>query len=257
MLIPTEKVSQILFDVSDRVIMSRYGKLGSNEIEEKSPGDPVTVADREAEAEIGEALSSYAAEDLVVGEESVYADARIMDALPTAEHAWVLDPIDGTSNFTKGLPDFAVMLAELRYGVTVRSWIYQPVYQKLYVGEVGAGVELNGVPLKRKVSDRTVPAGAIYIRVQDEEQLGIQVRRSWGSAGIDYPKLLEAEIDFLSYRSMFPWDHLPAGLMINELGGKIASEEGIPYAAGVVGRRVISAMSDFTWKRVRDAIAQR
>jgi fructose-1,6-bisphosphatase/inositol monophosphatase family enzyme len=251
----TEQVAEIIVDVTERIIMPRFGRLASGDIEEKKPGDVVTVADREAEAEIGEALAAYTPDALMVGEEGVFTNQRIMDALPEAEHAWVLDPVDGTRNFARGNPDFAVMLAEVVQAKTVRSWIYQPVYRKLYTAELGAGVTCNGEQLHRVVSERKVPLGATYIPVRGEGELEIDVRRTWGSAGIDYPNLLAGEVDFLAYRSMFPWDHLPAGLMINELGGKIASEEGVNYQAGVFGRRVISAMSDFVWKRVRDAIS--
>ncbi|MDR1238064.1 MAG: inositol monophosphatase [Propionibacteriaceae bacterium] len=252
-----EQVAEIILDVTERVIMPRFGTLASGDIEEKKPGDLVTVADREAEAEIAEALAVYTPDALVVGEEGTFTDQRIMDALPGVDHAWVLDPIDGTRNFAKGNPDFAVMLAEVVKSETVRSWIYQPVHHKLYAAELGAGVTCNGERLTRKVSTREVPLGALFIPARGEDELGIDIRRSWGSAGIDYPNLLAGEVDFLAYRSMFPWDHLPAALMINELGGKIASEEGIPYRPGVFGRRVISAMTDFVWKRVRDAIALR
>ncbi|MDR1711161.1 MAG: inositol monophosphatase [Propionibacteriaceae bacterium] len=253
----TEEVAEILFEVTERVIMPRFGHLERDEVQQKKPGDLVTIADKEAEAEIGEALSQRTPDALIVGEEGVFTDTRIMDALPGADHAWVLDPIDGTRNFTKASPDFAVMLAEVIHGETVRSWIYQPVHSKLYVAEHGGGVTCNGAQLRPVNPGREVPLGATYVPLKGESELSIKVRRTWGSAGVDYPNLLEGVVDFLAYRSMFPWDHLPAGLMINELGGKIASDEGVPYRAGVFGRRVISAMNDLVWKQVRDAIALR
>ena len=52
------------------------------------------------------------------------------------------------------------------------------------------------------------------------------------------PKLIEGEVDFLCYRSMFPWDHLAGGLMATELGGRMATDAGVDYQAGVIGRQV-------------------
>ena len=82
-----------------------------------------------------------------------------------------------------------------------------------------------------------MPLGASYLPVPGEEYADVRVARSWGSCGIDYPKLVEGEVDFLCYRSMFPWDHLAGGLMVTELGGRIATDISVDYRAGVIGRR--------------------
>ncbi|MDQ7994167.1 MAG: inositol monophosphatase family protein, partial [Propionicimonas sp.] len=87
-----------------------------------------------------------------------------------------------------------------------------------------------------------------------EEPNEVEVRRSWGSCGIDYPKVLDGEVDFLTYRSMFPWDHLPGGLMIREFGGRMASEDGVDFRPGVVGRRLIAVLDPTLWPVVRDAL---
>jgi fructose-1,6-bisphosphatase/inositol monophosphatase family enzyme len=249
-----DQVSNLLKEVADQLILPRFGALSSGEVLEKGPGDLVTVADREAEAELARVLRLSDSDALVVGEEGVFGDPRVLDVLPTAAHAWVIDPVDGTRNFTKGLPDFAVMLAELRFGETVRGWIWQPVHDLLYVVESGAGVTCNGVGLAAVKQSRNVPLGATYLPVPGEESAAVRVIRSWGSCGIDYPKLITGEVDFLSYRSMFPWDHLPGGLMVTELGGRIATAEGEDYHAGVLGRRLMAANSPLLWEEARDAL---
>ena len=90
----TEWVSEQLQDVAERVILPRFGALGVGEVEEKKPGDLVTVADREAEVELVRILSAVDPGSLVVGEEGVFADPGRLDALPSAERAWVIDPVD-------------------------------------------------------------------------------------------------------------------------------------------------------------------
>ncbi|MFZ0530523.1 MAG: inositol monophosphatase [Propionicimonas sp.] len=251
----TDQVSEVLADVADRLILPRFGSLGRSDIQEKAPGDLVTVADREAELELSRILLGAGPNSLVVGEEGVFADPRCLDALPTAEHAWVIDPVDGTRNFARGRADFAVMLAEVRRGVTTRAWIWQPIHRRLYVAERGAGVTRNGDRLPPPPpSPRSVALGATYLPVPGEEGAEVKVIRSWGSCGIDYPKLIEGEVDFLSYRSMFPWDHLPGGLMATELGGRIATDTGVDYHAGVVGRRLLAAANPALWQTARDAL---
>lgn len=251
----TQEVAGLLADVADRLILPRFGALGSEDIEEKKPGDLVTVADRDAEVEIARVLRAAEPGVLVVGEEGVFTDPSSLDALPHAEHAWVIDPVDGTRNFARGRADFAVMLAEVRSGETVRGWIWQPIHCRMYIAERGAGVTRNDERLAPPPpSPREVPLGASYLPVPGEEQADVKLIRSWGSCGIDYPKLIEGELDFLSYRSMFPWDHLAGALMVTELGGRIATDTGVDYHSGVIGRRLLSAMDPRLWQVSRDAL---
>ena len=251
----TEQVSELIADVADRLILPRFGALVSADIEEKRPGDIVTVADREAEVELGRLLRRIDPAALIVGEEGVFTDPSSLDDLPKAGHAWVIDPVDGTRNFTRGRADFAVILAEVRDGRTVRGWIWQPIHERFYIAELGGGVTCNGSPMSPPPpSPRTVPVGATYLRVPGEDQAAVKVVRSWGSCGIDYPKLISGDVDFLSYRSMFPWDHLAGGLMLTELGGRIATDAGVDYGPGVIGRRLVCAATPALWRTVRDAL---
>jgi fructose-1,6-bisphosphatase/inositol monophosphatase family enzyme len=253
--VQTDQVAGLLADVADRLILPRFGTLGSGDIEEKKPGDLVTVADREAEVEIARMLREVEPGVLVVGEEGVFTDPRSLDALPAAEHAWVIDPVDGTRNFARGRPDFAVMLAEVYRGEAVRGWIWQPIHRLLYVTERGCGVTRNGEQLSPPPpSPRAVPLGASYLPVPGEEHAEVKLVRSWGSCGIDYPKLIEGEVDFLCYRSMFPWDHLPGALMVTELGGRVATDTAVDYNAAAIGRRLLSATDPRLWQVARDAL---
>ena len=250
----TEWVAEQLRDVAQRLILPRFGALSEGEIEEKKPGDLVTVADREAEQELVRILSAADPGALVVGEEGVFCEPSRLDALPTADRAWVIDPVDGTRNFSRGSADFAVMLAEVRRGETVRGWIWQPQHDRMYIAERGAGVTCNGEPVRREPVNRELPLGATYVPLRGEDAARVEVRRSWGSCGIDYPKLIAGEVDFLTYRSMFPWDHLPGGLMVTEFGGRVSNEDGGVFRPGVVGRRLIAVMGTGIWPTVRDAL---
>lgn len=220
----------LLKDVAEDVINPRFRSLASDDISEKNPGDLVTVADREAEVRITEVLRREYPHALVLGEEAFATEPRLMDQFRAAEHAFTVDPVDGTRNFVHGKADHAVMVAEIRAGEVVRSWIWQPQHQRAYVAEAGAGAFRNGERLTRP------PLG--------EELRGVTARRGWiGRAlgtlraldltwvccGVDYPKVVEGAADYALYRRAKPWDHAPGQLLLTEAGGFVGTFGGEPY----------------------------
>lgn len=246
-----EQVSDLLKDVADRLILPRFTQVCSGEPTAFSPSVMATIADREAEIEISQRLRAADSNALVIAEQAVFADPQILEALPVADHVWVVDPVDGTRNFSKGISDFAVMAAELWHGKTVRSWIWQPVHQLLYVAELGGGVTCNSVPLSPVEQTREVPLGASYLAMPGEEAVSVELIRSWGSCGVDYPKLVTGELDFLCYRSLFPWDHLPGGLMVTEMKGRLAANTGEDYVPGMIARWLLAANNDRLWEQAQ------
>lgn len=218
----------LMQDVAARVITPRFRSLSSAEIHEKQPGDLVTVADRESEAEITAALRSAYPDALVVGEEATFADPSLLRVLPVAEHAFVVDPVDGTRNFVNGSPDHAVMVGELVRGEGVRGWIWQPEHQRAYVAEQGSGVTCNDERLSALPrSERpVVEASSRGLRGMDPELVGA-VGATRFCCGVDYPRLLTGEIDALVYGPRpKPWDHVPGALMVRELGGEARMSDG-------------------------------
>lgn len=254
----TEAVTEAIRAVTDAEILPRFRSLADDEIIEKGPGDVVTVADRLAEQALTAFFQQHDPGCLVVGEEGVYADPAPLRALPTAEHAWVIDPVDGTRNFTNGSPDFAVMVAEVRAGVTTRSWIWQPVHERMYYAELGGGVYRNGERLEVAAPSEPL-VGALHGRYgRPRAGLGdeVQLVRLAGCCGVDYPLVIEGRRAFLGYWSMHPWDHLPGGLMVTEQGGVLATIEGEQYRAGVSGRYLLAAATPALWQRAADVVQQ-
>ena len=249
----TSAVTAAIREVAATEVVPRFRALADDEIIEKRPGDVVTVADRSAERALTAIFQAADPDCLVVGEEAVYADDAPLRALPSAERAWVIDPIDGTRNFASGSPDFAVMVAEVRAGVTTRSWIWQPMYDRMYVAERGAGVYCNDVrvpvvPVAEPLVGALHRAGR---RIKDDLPPDITLVRQAGCAGVDYPAVAEGRRAFIGYRSLHPWDHLPGGLMITEQGGVQATIDGQPYGPGVVGRFLLAAANEQAWQVAR------
>lgn len=226
----TQEVLGLLQDVAAEVINPRFRSLSDDQVSEKNPGDLVTVADREAEVRITEALRDVHPDALVLGEEATAADPALEERFREASHAFTVDPVDGTKNFVAGSPLHAVMVAELRDGEVVRSWIWQPQLEAAYVAERGGGAWRNGERLVRP------PVG--------EELRGVTSRRRWiGRAlgalraleltwvccGVDYPKIVEGDADYALYKKAKPWDHAPGSLLVEEAGGVVGSFDGRRY----------------------------
>lgn len=250
----TEDVSDLIKDVCARVVLPRFRALARHEVEQKRPGDLVTVADREAEAELTEAFRRAMPGVLVVGEEASFVDPRLVEGLSTAEHAWVIDPVDGTRNFASGSIDFGVMVAEVRQGVAIRGWIWQPLHDALYVAERGAGAACNGTPLTPLGPTPSPWRVAVWPRLARESAEGLRLRPTRGSCAIDYPALARGELDGLAYRSIHPWDHLAGTLLVGELGGA-ARVDGRPYAPGIGGRMLSVGRSDAVVAQMGTALA--
>lgn len=251
----TDRVLTLLQEVADEVITPRFRALAEHEIGSKShPGDLVTVADREAEVLITRELRTAYPGAVVLGEEAFADDPGSIEAFRTAEHAFTVDPVDGTRNFVHGSPDHAVMVAETRAGATVRAWIWQPQHQVAYVAEQGAGSTRNGEPLPML----TVPADPQdwNVRTSAPRRVGEQVagtapmELTWLSCGIDYPRLAEGACHAILYRSTRPWDHVPGALLVSELGGVVGSTDGEVYGPRADPRGLVAAASAAVYDRL-------
>ncbi|MGL5829189.1 MAG: inositol monophosphatase family protein, partial [Angustibacter sp.] len=135
----TDAVLDLLREVAASTITPRFRGLDDADVMEKNPGDLVTVADREAEEAITTRLLGAYPRAAVLGEEAYAADRSLVDRYLDADHAFTVDPVDGTKNFVHGSPDHAVMVAEVRRGETVRAWVHQPAHGVSWVAERGAG----------------------------------------------------------------------------------------------------------------------
>ncbi len=229
----TLEILALLRETADVVINPRFQALNDDQVTTKAgPNDLVTVADREAEQYLVARLQAAFPQALVFGEETVYTDPGVLSRLSGAEHALIIDPIDGTRNFVNGDPRYGVMLAETKNGVTTRGWIWQPQWQQSFVVERGAGVRRNNEPVVRPTIDRPPLGGASNRRLHGFDADGAlsPVVGSNFSVAFDYPAIMSGELDFMFYTTMHPWDHLAGILMLEELGGVAKLRDGSRYA---------------------------
>lgn len=250
---------ELIQQVAAEVITPRFRRLVRGEIMEKNPGDYVTVADREAEVLITDALLADDPDVLVVGEEATSSDPMLLNKLEDAQRAFVVDPVDGTKNFVNGRPDHAVMVAELHAGETVRAWVWQPEHRLAFVAERGAGLYRNGVRVARQAAPRD-PSGlrVLTSRHAEEGAVGrLAVTASAWCCGVDYPWLAEGEADAIMYQATKPWDHAPGSLFVEETGGVVRYADGTRYIAGRAHPgRLVPAADDETWHAVVSEAAE-
>lgn len=253
-------------DVAARVVLPRFRSLAEGEVTEKGPGDLVTVADVEAEAELTRFLTGASPGSTVIGEESVAADPSILGAARSHEQVWVIDPIDGTANFVSGSPDFAVMVARVEHGRTTESWIYHPVSDRMFHAVLGGGATVDGAPLVRTPAPTGLGDlhGVAVTRLLDSETRARVDERlqaigpagsNPGAAGVQYPRVATGELDFVLYWRTLVWDHAPGSLLLAEAGGRAARLDGSDYEPWSDRTGLLIAADPATHQRVRALLA--
>jgi fructose-1,6-bisphosphatase/inositol monophosphatase family enzyme len=251
-----DAVAEVIVAVADAMIVPRFGRLTDGEVEAKSPGDLVTIADREAEAALSAILRRAYPSALIVGEEAAFSEPGLVAGLADADQAWLIDPVDGTNNFVAGSPDFGVLVAELRRGVTVRGWIWQPIAGRMFVAEVGGGVRLNGSPLAATGVPHEPVRACVPGRLRRSPIDGYDLRPTMRCCAVDYPLLFSGEVDVLAYTRMRPWDHAAGVLMVTELGGLAALSGGTQWRPGLSGALLVASRTRSLWPDAAAALTR-
>ena len=168
--------------------------------------------------------------------------------------------VDGTKNFVKGSPNFAVMVALVEAGRTQAAWVWQPVPDLMYTAHRGQGLRRNGEMVDRVSKPES--AGIIkrgYMSETARQQLSEPPRTlgreipALSCAGVEYTMLAEGEIDFLFYYRTWPWDHAPGGLIAEEAGLRVARLDGSEYRPGDSRNGLLAATTDL-WQPIADHI---
>lgn len=241
MLPDIQVVTRLIEEIAAAEILPRFNRLTAEEVREKGPGDLVTVVDEAVEARLAPMLMAIVPGSVVVGEEAAAADPAILEQLTRQPDVWVVDPLDGTSNFAEGRPVFAVIVALVRNGRTVAGWIHDPVGGVTVTAKAGEGAWCGSRRLTVAAAP-TAPAemtGALLAGVFGSRDLGrrIQARRervraiaSLRCAGHEYLRLSEGRMHFALYTRLMPWDHAAGVLIHTEAGGYSAYLDGGRYA---------------------------
>jgi fructose-1,6-bisphosphatase/inositol monophosphatase family enzyme len=254
-----EPVAALMREVAAEIMMPRFRRLAAHEIAEKSPGDFVTIVDRESEARLSDGLARLLPDARIVGEEAAAADPTILDRLEDGV-AWVIDPLDGTMNFTEGKHPFAIMIALIAHGETQAGWILDPVQQRLCHAALGGGAYVNDERVHARPTGAAPPIAAIAAHFLTADQQAAIAARAAGRieivpiprcAGEQYPRLVLGQNDMTLFERTLPWDHLPGALFLEEAGGRIARPDGTLYRVALPGKGLIAAASPQLWDEAR------
>jgi myo-inositol-1(or 4)-monophosphatase len=214
-----------------RLLAERVGAL---EIAEKGMrGNIVTAADRESEAFIVERLSRAFPKSSILGEEGSAHSG-------TSDERWIIDPVDGTTNYAHGYPLWCVSIGYERAGEMVAGAVYAPALDELYAAERGAGATCNGKPIGvsaiERVRDALVCTGFIPAKFERNganfermSKLAQAVRRD-GSAALDLCFVARGRFDAFWELDLSAWDVAAGSLIVREAGGMASLMNGSPLA---------------------------
>lgn len=208
-------------------------------IDFKGTVDLVTDADRASEALIVSRISEAFPTHRFLGEEG----ARGADDTTghTPEFGWIVDPLDGTTNYAHGYPHFAVSIALEQCGTVILGVVYDPMRDELFVAERGAGATLNGVPLHVSKIDRLIrgllATGFPYDIDQRGETAALwnifvnaaQGTRRDGAAALNLAYVAAGRLDGFWERPLQPWDLAAGGLLVLEAGGIVTTYDEGPF----------------------------
>ena len=250
-------VLDIMRDVAETEIMSRFRLLANDDISEKSPGDLVTIADKESERAFGERLPSLIPGSQLLGEEGYEADPETLKVLGGDAPVWIVDPVDGTFNFAHGKSPFTVIVALVQDRKTKAGWILDPLTGEAVWAVKDAGAfsidQKNAIPTlinreARRYANTKLTAG-MKLRKRLEraaEAIGGAtlpgVVERYRCVGREYMDIALGTIDHARYGGKLkPWDHAAGCLIVRECGGR---------ADHIDNQTPYTAEPDITWRTI-------
>jgi myo-inositol-1(or 4)-monophosphatase len=245
------RIAELAAREAGEILLSYWRNLPQGSISEKGKNDFVSRADRESEAAIVHAIGGSLPEDGILAEEGARRRG-------TSGREWVIDPLDGTSNFIAGFPFWCVSIGAREKGRLVGGVIWDPLRGEMYAAEHGAGAYRNGERIgvsAREELDGAFLATGFPFRSRDriDDYLAVfralflrarAIRRA-GSAALDLANVAAGVFDgFFEFR-LSPWDIAAGAVLVAEAGGEVRDFAGsgdflatgnvVAGAPGVVG----------------------
>ena len=216
-----------------RSLKHDLGEIEHLQVSLKGPANFVSLADKRAEemlyADLSKARPGYG----FIGEEGGTREGA------DKSHTWIVDPLDGTTNFLHGIPHFAISIALERNGAIVAGLIYNPANDEMFIAERGKGAFLNDkrirVAARERLSDAIVACGLPHygrgdlalarneIAAAQQHFAGL---RRYGAAALDLAWVAAGRLDAYWERDLSPWDLAAGSLLVREAGGFVSDLDG-------------------------------
>src|SRR5579863_1591251 len=216
-----------------RSLKRDLGEIENLQVSLKGPANFVTMADRRAEEMLYDDLAKARPGYGFIGEEG---GSRPGD---DKTHTWIVDPLDGTTNFLHGIPQFAISIGLQREGTIIAGVIYNPANDELYTAERGKGAFLNDQRLRvagrRKLDECVVACGLPHIGRGDHELSRLEMTaiqnkvaglRRFGAASLDMAFVAAGRLDGYWERNLSPWDMAAGAIIVREAGGTVSCVDG-------------------------------
>ncbi len=216
-----------------QVLMKKFGQVLS--VGRKGAVDLVTDADKEAEGAIVSMIRGTFPRHDILAEEADYGRKD-------SNYRWIIDPLDGTTNYVHGFPWFAVSIALEVGGEVCLGVIYNPFHGEMFIAEKGQGAFLNSIQIfvskTAQLSESLLATGFPYDRKESPVnnydhfvnfQLAAQACRRAGSASLDLAYTAAGRFDGYWEMKLKPWDVAAGKLLVEEAGGRLSDFEGRPY----------------------------
>ncbi|WP_209863622.1 inositol monophosphatase family protein [Paenibacillus shirakamiensis] len=226
-------------------IKSRLGNIKELDIKQ-SAQDLVTDVDKGAELMIRKLILTHFPDHAFLGEEGVEAaSTEPMDALEDAEYLWIVDPVDGTTNFVQGFPYFCISIALAHHGELIIGVIYDPMRDEMFVAEKGRGAYMHGTPTavssEDTLADSVIAIGfnperdfALPLNLKGMQALAPRTRslRAMGSAAMHLAYVAAGRLSGYYEVGLNSWDIAAGVLLIQESGGKVTDTQGQAFHLG-------------------------
>jgi myo-inositol-1(or 4)-monophosphatase len=216
-----------------RGLQRDFGEIENLQVSMKGPGDFVSAADRKAEKVLFEELNKARPGYGFLMEEGGAVEGS------DKSHRWIIDPLDGTTNFLHGIPHFAISVGLERDGQMVAGVIYNPITDELYLAEKGQGAFLNDrrirVSARREITQCVIGCGIPHIGRPGHEEFIKEERavmlncsgvRRMGAASLDLAYVAAGRYDGFWERALAPWDMAAGIVLVREAGGTVSNAEG-------------------------------
>ena len=216
-----------------RSLKRDLGEIEHLQVSLKGPANFVSLADKRAEEMLYTDLSKARPGYGFLGEEGGIREGS------DRTHTWIVDPLDGTTNFLHGIPQFAISIGLQREDTIIAGVVYNPANDELYIAERGKGAFLNDQRLRvagrRQLNECVIGCGLPHIGRGDHAQFrdemeAIQDRvaglRRFGAAALDLAFVAAGRLDGFWERNLSPWDIAAGQILVREAGGTISGVEG-------------------------------
>ena len=225
-------VLEKICDKVSKVIIRDFGEVEKLQVSRKGPGDFVTKTDKKVEKIIIEELEKARPKYGFIAEESG-------ERKNESELNWVIDPIDGTSNFMHGIPHFAISIALEKNGEVISGIVCDPIKNETFYAEKGRGAYLNNRRIRvssRKSLDEVIGLygcppmikidGNKFFDQIKKASSQIHKLRNYGSAALDFTYVAAGRADFAWYDHLNYWDYAAGKIILLEAGGTITDFAG-------------------------------